>query len=187
MGGGYAVSVEWKKLGDVCHSIRTGKLNANEKDDDGLYPFFTCDAEPYKINTFAFDCEAILITGNGSQVGHINYYKGKFNAYQRTYVLSSFEETISILFVLHYFRGYLKEYILVNSKKGSVPYITLPMLQNFLIPIPPLAEQQRIVDILDRFYALTTDITAGLPAEIEARRKQYEYYRDQLLTFKQKA
>ena len=60
-------------------------------------------------------------------------------------------------------------------------------LANVVIPIPPLAEQQRIVDILDRFYALTTDITAGLPAEIEARRKQYEYYRDQLLTFKQKA
>ena len=60
-------------------------------------------------------------------------------------------------------------------------------LANVIIPIPPLAEQQRIVDILDRFSTLTTDITAGLPAEIEARRKQYEYYRDQLLTFKQKA
>ena len=55
------------------------------------------------------------------------------------------------------------------------------------IPVPPLEEQERIVSILDRFDALTTDITAGLPAEIEARRKQYEYYRDQLLTFKQKA
>lgn len=55
------------------------------------------------------------------------------------------------------------------------------------IPIPSLEEQERIVDILDRFDKLTTDITAGLPAEIEARRKQYEYYRDKLLTFKQKA
>ena len=58
---------------------------------------------------------------------------------------------------------------------------------NYPIPVPSLEEQQKIVDILDKFYALTTDITAGLPAEIEARRKQYEYYRDQLLTFKQKA
>ena len=55
------------------------------------------------------------------------------------------------------------------------------------LPIPPIDEQKRIADILDRFDTLTTDITAGLPAEIEARRKQYEYYRDQLLTFKQKA
>ena len=65
-----------------------------------------------------------------------------------------------------------------NLKKDDILNIT--------IPIPPLAEQQRIVDILDRFNTLTTDITAGLPAEIEARRKQYEYYRDKLLTFKQK-
>lgn len=70
---------------------------------------------------------------------------------------------------------------------GSVPNISQTSLSGITIPVPPLAEQQRIVDILDRFSTLTTDITAGLPAEIEARRKQYEYYRDQLLTFKQKA
>ena len=70
---------------------------------------------------------------------------------------------------------------------GGVPSLTQGVLNEVLIPVPPLAEQQRIVDILDRFDTLTTDITAGLPAEIEARRKQYEYYRDQLLTFKQKA
>ena len=70
---------------------------------------------------------------------------------------------------------------------GSVPNISQTSLSGITIPIPPLAEQKRIVDILDRFHALATDITAGLPAEIEARRKQYEYYRDQLLTFKQKA
>ena len=70
---------------------------------------------------------------------------------------------------------------------GGVPSLTQGVLNEVLIPVPPLAEQQRIVDILDRFSTLTTDITAGLPAEIEARHKQYEYYRDQLLTFKQKA
>ena len=70
---------------------------------------------------------------------------------------------------------------------GSVPNISQTALSGITIPIPPLAEQQRIVDILDRFSTLTNDITAGLPAEIEARRKQYEYYRDKLLTFKQKA
>lgn len=59
------------------------------------------------------------------------------------------------------------------------------MLNDYPVPVPPLAEQQRIVDILDRFDALCNDITSGLPAEIEARRKQYEYYRDKLLTFKE--
>ena len=70
--------VENKNLGDMCQ-IRTGKLNANAKDDNGNYPFFTCDANPYRINNYAFDTSAILISGNGSQVGHINSYEGKFN------------------------------------------------------------------------------------------------------------
>ena len=70
---------------------------------------------------------------------------------------------------------------------GAVANLNSDIVRSTPIPVPPLAEQQRIVDILDRFSTLTTDITAGLPAEIEARRKQYEYYREQLLTFKQKA
>ena len=60
------------------------------------------------------------------------------------------------------------------------------MIRNFEIPLPPLSEQRRIVEILDRFEALTNDLQAGLPAEIAARRQQYEYYREKLLTFKRK-
>ena len=175
--------VEWRKLGEVCGLITTGKLNANAMEENGIYPFFTCDEKPYRINTYAFDLEAILISGNGSKVGHLNYYKGKFNAYQRTYVLGLFSELIRPMFLFHFLKGHLKNYIFINSRKGSVPYITLPMLQNFPIPIPPLSEQERIVAILDKFDALVNDLTSGLPAEIEARRKQYEYYRDKLLNF----
>ena len=64
------------------------------------------------------------------------------------------------------------------------PKLMSNVMGTILIPIPPLAEQERIVSILDRFEALTTDLTSGLPAEIKARQQQYEYYRDQLLTFK---
>lgn len=73
------------------------------------------------------------------------------------------------------------------AKGAKMPRGDKTAVMNYIVPVPPLAEQKRIVDILDRFDKLTTNITAGLPAEIEARRKQYEYYRDQLLTFKQKA
>ena len=72
-------------------------------------------------------------------------------------------------------------------KNGKISSLPASGLAEAIIPIPSLEEQEKIASILDRFDALTTDITAGLPAEIEARRKQYEYYRDQLLTFKQKA
>ena len=71
-------------------------------------------------------------------------------------------------------------------KNGKISSLPASGLAEAIIPIPSLEEQEKIASILDRFDALTTDITAGLPAEIEARRKQYEYYRDKLLTFKKK-
>ena len=69
---------------------------------------------------------------------------------------------------------------------GSLPQISLTVTEDYKIPLPPLEEQKRIVDILDRFDTLCNDISKGLPAEIEARKKQYEYYRDKLLSFKKK-
>ena len=87
-------------------------------------------------------------------------------------------------------------YYLLNSKfeikqrlkaatGAAQPNLSAQNVKNYEFPLPPLSEQQRIVDILDRFDALCNDITSGLPAEIEARKKQYEYYRDKLLTFKE--
>lgn len=172
--------VEFVNLGDIC-DIRTGKLNANAMVEDGEYPFFTCDATPYRIDKYAFDTDAILISGNGSQVGHLHKYKGKFNAYQRTYVLDNFDDALTKDFLYHFLGAYLKPYILVNCKKGSVPYITLPMLQNFRIPVPPIGVQGEIVRILDNFTELTAELAAELTAELTARRKQYDYCRDALL------
>ncbi len=84
------------KLGDICQ-ITTGKLDANAQVDNGIYPFFTCAEQPFKIDSFAFDTEALLISGNGANLGYINYYHGKFNAYQRTYVLDTFSENIQYI------------------------------------------------------------------------------------------
>ena len=170
--------VEWKPLKKVCNFISTGKLNANAMDENGIYPFFTCNEKPYKINNYAFDMEAILISGNGSQVGHLNYFKGKFNAYQRTYVIGEFSTDTLVMYLYHYLNFKLRDYITINSKKGSVPYITLPMLEKFEIPIPPLSVQTEIVRILDALTALTSELTS----ELILRRKQYEYYREKLLS-----
>lgn len=78
-------------------------------------------------------------------------------------------------------------YIQKNAFQSSVTSIRKPMLLNFPIAVPPLAEQERIVKILDKFDKLCNDLTSGLPAEIAARKKQYEYYRDKLLNFKRAA
>ena len=72
-----------------------------------------------------------------------------------------------------------------NVPTSGIPQLTAPMLKKIEIPLLPLEEQERIVKILDRFDKLCNDISEGLPAEIEARQKQYEYYRDKLLTFKE--
>ena len=97
-----------------------------------------------------------------------------------TKVLSSF---LFFILSIEDFKQYLEQ----KQTMGNYPAISNKLLKEYVIPVPPLAEQQRIVDILDRFNTLTNDISEGLPAEIEARRKQYEYYREELLTFKQKA
>ncbi|RKM56734.1 hypothetical protein D6856_14655 [Butyrivibrio sp. XB500-5] len=134
-----------EKMKELVGSIKTGKLNANAEKADGEYPFFTCDANPKRIDKYAFDTEAILVSGNGSQIGHINYYNGKFNAYQRTYVLSDFSERINIKYLLEYFKIFLKPYIVENSIGSAIPYITLPMLENFMISVPDIEVQERFV------------------------------------------
>lgn len=108
--------VKIRTLSSLVRYITTGKLNANAMIENGKYPFFTCNANPFRIDTFAFDTEAIIISGNGSQVGHVNYYNGKFNAYQRTYILSVFLN-INVKYLLHYLKTYLKKIYSYQLKK----------------------------------------------------------------------
>ena len=96
------------------------------------------------------------------------------------------KETYEHKYVFYLLKSkYMKDYIQKSINGSAQPNLNLQQLNDFIIPIPPLEIQKRIVDILDRFDALCNDISSGLPAEIEARQKQYEYYRDKLLTFKE--
>lgn len=72
------------KLGDLT-KIRTGKLDANASSSNGEYPFFTCSKEPLCIDSYSYDCECVLVAGNGDL--NVKYYHGKFDAYQRTYII----------------------------------------------------------------------------------------------------
>jgi type I restriction enzyme S subunit len=179
--------VEWKKLGDVCE-LGTGSHNTQDGLTEGQYPFYTRGSEVLYLNDYDYDETAIITAGDGAGVGKVfHFVKGKYALHQRAYRIVPNEKEVLPRFVYYYIGATFYDYIMRNSVSSSVVSIRRPMMVNCPIPVPPLSEQQRIVDILDRFYTLTTDITAGLPAEIEARRKQYEYYRDQLLTFKHKA
>lgn len=140
-------SEEWKevKLGSLC-KVTTGKLDANAMVENGIYRFYTCAKDYYLINEYKFDTEALLISGNGANVGYIHYYKGKFNAYQRTYVLDKFKEDI---FFIKYFLDYFLSQRISNEKKeGNTPYIVLSTLTEMSIKLPSLSEQTAIAEIL---------------------------------------
>ncbi|MGQ9995792.1 restriction endonuclease subunit S [Pseudomonas aeruginosa] len=139
------------KLGALV-AIKTGRLDANAADDEGLYPFFTCSRDPLKINTYAFDCDAILIAGNGDL--NVKHYSGKFNAYQRTYVVTSLSDEVLDTRYLFYFMDKYVERLRELSIGGVIKYIKLGMLTDAEIPLPPLAEQKRIAAILDKADAI---------------------------------
>lgn len=144
----------WRKvkLGDIC-KIRTGKLNANAAVENGQYPFFTCAEEVSRIDTYAFDCDAILISGNGSQLGHVHTYNGKFNAYQRTYVLDDFKD-VDKKYLEQYIKIHLPDRIKESLNGGAVPYIRLDCLSDMEIIMPSLPEQLQISSILSDYDML---------------------------------
>ena len=137
---------EKKKLGDLC-SIKTGKLDANAMVENGDYRFYTCAKDYYRIDQYAFDTEALLISGNGANVGYIHYYKGKFNAYQRTYVLDSFDQDIQ--YIKYFLDKNLYERIRNEKKEGNTPYIVLGTLKEMVIAVPNLMEQTKISNFLN--------------------------------------
>ena len=133
-----------KLLGEIC-SITTGRLDANAMSDDGIYPFFTCARENYKTNTYAFDGDSLLISGNG-EIGIIKRYNGKFNAYQRTYVLQNFTENIEYL--KYYIEYCLPKRVYKEKNVGAMPYIVLSTLADMPIDLPSINMQNFICSTL---------------------------------------
>lgn len=136
------------KLGDICN-FTTGKLNSNQAVVGGEYPFFTCSQETFEIDRYSFDQKAVLLAGNNACGNYsVKFYDGKFDAYQRTYVISVKNENN-----LSY--GFLKEFLsskLNDLKDSSVgtntKFLTLKLLLDIKINLPKIKEQQKIAEIL---------------------------------------
>jgi len=147
----------WDKdlLGNIAKDITTGKLDANAMTEDGQYRFYTCAKNYYKIDRYAFDKEALLIAGNGAYLGYIHYYNGKFNAYQRTYVLSDF--THNVIYLKYFLERFLPKRINLEKKDGNTPYIVLSTLTEMEIFFPNNPkEQQKIADCLSSLDEIIT-------------------------------
>lgn len=154
-----------KRLGQLCSKITTGKLDANAMKLDGEYRFYTCAKDFFFIDKYAFDDEALLISGNGENVGYVHYYKGKFNAYQRTYVLTGF--SLNVHFIKKYLDKFLADRIEVEVNAGNTPYIRKGTLTEMDIFFPKEeTEQAHIAEVL-------TD----MDNEIQELEKQLEKYK----------
>ena len=135
------------KIGDLT-KIKTGKLDANASSEDGQYPFFTCSREPLKISTYSYDCECVLVAGNGDL--NVKYYNGKFDAYQRTYIIEDNGSGKLYMPYLYYFmEGYIEE-LRKQAIGGVIKYIKLGNLTEALIELPSVDEQKSIVEILEK-------------------------------------
>ena len=115
------------KIGDLTN-IRTGKLDANASSEDGQYPFFTCSKDPLKISTYTYDCECVLVAGNGDL--NVKYYKGKFDAYQRTYIIEDNGSGRLYMPYLYYFMTRYVEQLRKQTIGGVIKYIKLGNLTN---------------------------------------------------------
>ena len=145
-------SWKWVQIGEIC-SVVTGRLDANAQDPNGAYAFFTCGVEVYKTKDYAFDCDAVLLGGNNASGDYkMHRYAGKFNAYQRVYVITDPpKETLDYLFyVIKWWLPSLKH----NSQGTTTRFIKLGQVTGMLVPIPPLAEQKRIVAQLEELLPL---------------------------------
>ena len=180
-------NVSKKSLSDLCMISAGGDIPkeslSKEKDNFHNIPVISNGVGENAIygytTTYKINVPAVTIAARGT-IGYATY---------RDYPYFPIVRLLSLVPIdkMELDTKYL--YYCLEDKKyripqGEIPQLTVPTLKKVTIPLPPLEEQQRIVDILDRFDKLCNDISEGLPAEIEARQKQYEYYRDKLLTFK---
>ncbi|TPI05539.1 restriction endonuclease subunit S [Helicobacter pylori] len=176
--------VEFRKLGEVINILKGKQLNKELLLDYGEYPVMNggIHASGY-WNEYNIDYPKIIISQGGASAGYVNYMTSKFWAGAHCYAIELNSEKLNYKFLYYFLKN--SQIILMKSQFGAgIPALNKADIETLTIPIPPLEIQQEIVKILDQFSILTTDLQTGIPAEIEARKKQYEYYREKLLTFK---
>ncbi|MGL4363457.1 MAG: restriction endonuclease subunit S [Bacteroidales bacterium] len=175
--------VEFMKLSEITSITRGTRVTKSQLNINGDYAVYQNSLGPMGYyDQFNFTKSKTYIITAGA-AGEIGYSDEDFWAADDCLVI--FDENGILNKFVYYYLLTKQQYISSNVRKASIPRLSRKIIENLPIPLPPLETQQKIVDILDRFDVYCNDITKGLPAEIEARQKQYEYYRNKLLTFKE--
>ena len=173
------------KVQDVC-KISRGKVISKDyiRENEGEYPVYSSQTENKgelgRISSYMYDGEYLTWTTDGANAGSIFYRNGKFNVTNVCGLLKVNQSKANIRYLLHLLTIEAPKYVV--SGMGN-PKLMSNVMGGIKITLPSLDEQTRIADTLDRFHAIFEDISIDLPAEIKARQKQYEYYKDKLLTF----
>ena len=145
-------SWEWCRLNTLMN-IFTGKKDANFGDEKGKYDFFTCSNTPIKSLTYSYDGDYLIMPGNGANIGQVIHYYGKFEAYQRTYLLQAYG-TLDLDYLKYHLMSNWKEYNQDKLYGSAIPYIKLGNLTSYLVALPPLAEQRRIVEKIEELFEI---------------------------------
>lgn len=168
------MTYQLQKLASMT-SMKTGKLNSNAAVENGIYPFFTCAQETYRINTAAFNTEAVLLGGNNANgIYPLKYYRGEFNAYQRTYIFEALDkEKLNVRYLYYALKPALKHFQ-ASSTGAATQYLTKPVLDNFEIPLPKVDVQTSIVEILASYDDLIENNRRRIQLLEESARLLYQ-------------
>lgn len=173
-------------MGELCDVFTGGEapadcIKGSLPEGNNIYPIWANGTEVYGYtSSYKIDKDSACISSIGANTGAIFFHKAFFTPIIRLKVVVPVTDEL-----LPRFLYYALTMAKFGRKNGSVPNINSSDVKAIQIPVPPISEQQRIIETLDKFDSLVNDISSGLPAEIETRRKQYEHYRDKLLSFKE--
>lgn len=181
--------VEWTPLGKICHVLRGKRLTKSMLSNDGNYPVFHGGLEPLGyFGEFNRAADTIMIINVGASAGTVGYRYEEFWSSDGCFCLSPTSKMNSRF--LYHFLVTCEPAIKGKVRVAGIPTLDAIVLEQIRIPVPcpedtqrSLAVQAEIARILDRFAELAAELAAELTAELNARRKQYEYYRAQLLSF----
>lgn len=155
-----------KRMRYLCH-IGTGECDTKDSVPNGEYPFFVRSQTPERINSFAYDCEAILTAGDGAGVGKVfHHFTGKFDCHQRVYVLRNFQY-VAGRFLYFYMRDSFHRVALTGEAKSTVDSLRRPMLTDFLVPLPSLDEQHQVVSRCDEVEQRCDELVAKVESQIQ--------------------
>lgn len=175
--------VEWKKLGDYIELYTGEQLNKDAMLSDGVYPVMNGGVLASGFtDSFNEEADTITISQGGASAGFVNWMESKFWAGAHCFIVKVIDDKI-INRYLYFFLKNSERKMMLSKYGAGIPSLSKESVNKLLIPIPPLPIQQEIVRILDTFTELQKELTANLQTELDARKKQYAYYRDCLLNF----